>query len=53
MGDLVFFRLADEMTPPLRSTKEYQAAAVQDAVFVVMAYYFEACDIFEDPDAPS
>jgi C-terminal domain 10 of the ABC-three component (ABC-3C) systems len=53
LGDLVFFQLSGEMTPADISTKEYQAAAVQDAVFVVMAYYFEACDIFEDPDATS
>lgn len=41
-GDLVFFELLNRMTP--RDEK-----AIQDAALVVMAYYFESCDVFDDP----
>jgi hypothetical protein len=51
LSDLVFFRVADKMTPAHADSRLYMAAAIQEAVFIVMAYYFEACDIFEDPDA--
>jgi uncharacterized membrane protein len=47
-----FFDLLEQVTPPLlpRVLKRERAAA-QEAAIVVMAYYFEACDIFEDPNA--
>ncbi len=48
-ADLVFFDLLGSVTPPL--AKKPAQAAAQDAAIVVMAYYFEACDIFEDPNA--
>lgn len=41
-GDLIFFELLRRMSP--RHEK-----AIQDAALVVMAYYFESCDVFEDP----
>ena len=48
LGDLVFFDLLDKMTP--RSDRRL-ISAVQQAAIVVMSYYFEACDVFEEPDA--
>lgn len=50
-SDLVFFDLLQRMMPPLRDAAIQQMSSVQDAALVVMAYYFEACDIFEDPNA--
>lgn len=50
-SDLVFFDLLGTITPPLRDATNQQKSSVQEAALVVMAYYFEACDIFEDPDA--
>jgi hypothetical protein len=44
-ADLVFFGVLDAITPKSLTLK----AAVQNAALVVMAYYFEACDIFEGP----
>jgi hypothetical protein len=46
-GDTVFFAVLTAITPP----SERMHKSVQDAALVVMAYYFEACDIFEDPNA--
>jgi hypothetical protein len=46
IGDLVFFDMLDTLTPPASGAP---TRAAQDAAIVVMAYYFEACDIFEDP----
>ena len=46
-ADHVFFALLDSITPRSDTMK----AAVQDAALVVLAYYFEACDVFEEPDA--
>jgi len=42
-SDLVFFDI-------LRSATPNDAEATQNAALVVMAYFFESCDIFEDPD---
>lgn len=50
-ADLVFFDLLNTVTPSSRNAPAQQQAAVQDAAIVVMAYYFEACDIFEVPYA--
>lgn len=50
IGDLVFFSLLENITPSLPSSARREKSA-QSAAIVVMAYYFEACDIFEDPNA--
>jgi len=41
-GDRIFFRLLNEIAPD--ATKQ-----VQDAAIVLIAYFFEKCDLFEDP----
>lgn len=45
--DQLFFRVLQRMTPPSSVMKK----AVQDAALVVMAFYFESCDLFEVPHA--
>ena len=42
LADLIFFNILDEISP--EKTKD-----TQDAAIVIMAYFFESCDIFEDP----
>lgn len=51
VGNLVFFDLLERVTPPLKNEPMRQRVAAQEAAIVVMSYYFEACDIFEDPHA--
>ncbi len=41
-SDQVFFQVLDQMVPD-------DKAQARDAALVLMAYFFEACDIFEDP----
>ncbi len=41
-ADQVFFSVLDQAVP--KNSRPYQ-----DAALVVMAYFFEACDIFEAP----
>ncbi|MFO0978699.1 MAG: ABC-three component system protein [Planctomycetaceae bacterium] len=41
-GDHVFFRLLNDVAPNARKQ-------VQDAVIVLIAYYFEKCDVFQEP----
>ena len=41
-GDRVFFHLLNDIAPG--ATKQ-----VQDAAIVLVAYFFEKCDVFEDP----
>ncbi len=41
-GDVIFFQILREITPS-------DSRLAQDAALVVMAYFFESCDIFEDP----
>ena len=41
-GDLVFFRLLETIVPEA-------IRPVQDAAIVLIAYFFEKCDVFEDP----
>lgn len=41
--DLIFFHILDKASPN-------KAKTVQDAVLVLMSYYFEYCDIFEAPN---
>ena len=48
-ADLIFFNILETISPPVAE----HAALRQQAALVVMAYFFEACDIFEDPHAPS
>lgn len=50
-GDDIFFKILKQITPATQSPQQSKAA--QDAALVVMAFYFEACDIFEEPDATS
>jgi len=51
-GDLVFFDLLQRIIPESDGTASHaQRVAAQEAAIVVMAFYFEACDIFEDPNA--
>ncbi len=46
-SDAIFFDVLDAMQPPSRRNNRQ----IQNAALIVMAYYFEACDIFEAPDA--
>lgn len=41
-SDLIFFKILKDASPK-------QTKSVQDAVLLLMAYYFEYCDIFETP----
>lgn len=43
-GDAIFFALLDEVTPAPKT------ASVQTAAIVLLAYFFESCDIYEDPN---
>ena len=49
VGDLVFFDVLASLSPT--ELPRAQRVAAQEAAMIVMAYYFEACDIFEAPDA--
>jgi hypothetical protein len=48
-ADLVFFDLLETITP--KNCPSVQKALAQEAAIILLAFYFEACDIFEDPDA--
>ena len=50
IGDFVFFKLLDLMTATYPAATDQKKLA-QDAAIVIIAYYFEACDIFEEPSA--
>jgi len=41
-GDQIFFAILDEIVPS-------KTRAVQDAAIALMAFFFETCDIFEEP----
>jgi hypothetical protein len=45
--DGVFFGVLDSALPPSRKTDR----SIRNAALIMMAYYFEACDIFESPNA--
>lgn len=48
--DQQFFYILNEITPEIVNPHDMRARKdVQDAALVVMAYFFEACDIFEEP----
>lgn len=42
-GDRIFFRLLNDIAPGARKP-------AQDAAIVLIAYFFEKCDVFEDPN---
>lgn len=44
--DVVFFAVLDASLPPTRKTDRN----IRNAALIIMAYYFEACDIFESPN---
>lgn len=46
-SDHIFMRIAEKITPITVGNRANKQ--VQDAVFVLMAYYFSSCDIFESP----
>lgn len=48
-SDDVFFAILDAMVP----AKHRRDRQVQSAALVVMAFYFDACDVFEEPDVAS
>jgi len=48
--DQQFFYILSEITPQPEDPSNKRAFKdLQDAALVVMAYFFEACDIFEEP----
>lgn len=51
LGDMVFIDLLNQIMPPGRGVSSRLRADAQAAALVVMAFYFEACDIFESPNA--
>ncbi len=52
-GDIVFLELLERVIPRGVTFTTQQNADAQQAAIVLLAYYFEACDIFEYPDAAS
>lgn len=48
-SDHIFWSLVKAMEPGGSSTAEAAAKSIQDAIFVLVAYYFHSCDIFENP----
>ncbi len=49
-ADQQLFHILDEITPSLPHQNKRLTAELQNAALVIMAYFFETCDIFEDPD---
>ena len=43
------FHILDQITPTLSNTNNRLMKELQDAALVLMAYFFEFCDIFEEP----
>jgi hypothetical protein len=48
-NDLVFFHILESIGGELVKQKPEQEKNIQDAILVLMSYYFESCDIFETP----
>ncbi len=48
-ADQQLFHILNEITPPTPNKDKRLAKELQDAALVVMAYFFESCDIFEEP----
>jgi hypothetical protein len=44
-GDLVFFEIFNSLVPP-----DCRSQSIEEATLVLMAKYFESCDIFEEPN---
>jgi hypothetical protein len=50
IGDQQFFYILNEISPNPADPHDPRARKdIEDAAIVVMAYFFEACDIFEEP----
>ncbi len=49
LADHQLFYILDKITPEPQSRNHRLATELQNAALVVMAYFFETCDIFEDP----
>jgi hypothetical protein len=47
--DIVFFQLLDDLSPLNKEFTDQQRSSLQNAVLVLMSYFFETCDIFEEP----
>jgi hypothetical protein len=43
------FHILNQITPTLSNTNNRLMKELQDAALVLMAYFFEFCDIFEEP----
>ncbi len=50
-NDLVFWSLVRDLQPRADHQVASVSKRIQDAVFVLIAYYFHSCDIFENPSA--
>jgi hypothetical protein len=48
LGDLIFFDVLDSITP--NNQLNGQTKLLQTSALVVMAYYFETCDLFDHPN---
>lgn len=48
-SDQQLFHVLKEITPTLPNKNQRLEKELQDAALVVMAYFFESCDIFEEP----
>lgn len=48
-GDMIFFTLRKKMTSFAQKGESSAMIAAEEAATVVMAFYFEACDVFEEP----
>lgn len=48
-NDHVFFHILESIGSEIVKQKTEQAKTIQDAILVLMSYYFETCDIFETP----
>jgi hypothetical protein len=48
-SDQQLFHILDEITPKTQKNDQRLATELQNAALVIMAYFFEACDIFEEP----
>jgi hypothetical protein len=48
-GDMIFWHIVDNLRPPSPQTTGPDTKRIQDAIFVLVAYYFHSCDVFENP----
>lgn len=50
--DMIFLKMSDKMIPNKEEYKEYnhiEKKLIMDAIYVVLSYFFQACDIGEPP----